>query len=309
MPQSMLNTAGRDATEIAAVFWWMTGGAVLIWVGVTVLILYASAQSRRTQVAEGSAHRLIVIAGVVTPAVVLTVLLIWGLQPLARGQAVLAEAGEDLLIEVEGEQWWWRVRYISPDGAHIETANELRLPRDARIRVRLSSDNVIHSFWIPSLAGKVDMIPGRTTQLMLEPTRTGTFRGVCAEYCGTSHAAMAFVVQVLPADEFDAWLKAQAAPARTTEAQTFGQQAFAAHGCAACHSVRGTPALGRIGPDLTHLGSRLSLAAGALSNDASSLARWIRDPQRIKPDALMPAYGMLGEEQLQALVSYVGGLR
>lgn len=309
MPQSMLNTAGRDATEIAAVFWWMTGGAVLIWVGVTVLILYASAQSRRTRVAEGSAHRLIVIAGVVTPAVVLTVLLIWGLQPLARGQAVLAEAGEDLLIEVEGEQWWWRVRYISPDGTHTETANELRLPRDARVRVRLSSDNVIHSFWIPSLAGKVDMIPGRITQLMLEPTRTGTFRGVCAEYCGTSHAAMAFVVQVLPADEFDAWLKAQAAPARTMEAQLSGEQAFTAHGCAACHSVRGTPALGRIGPDLTHVGSRLSLAAGALPNDASSLARWIRDPQHIKPDALMPAYGMLADDQLQALVSYLGGLR
>jgi len=281
----------------------------VIWAAVTALILYASARSRRRQVTESSAHRLILIAGVITPVVVLTALLIWGLQPLARGQAVLAEAGEDLLIEVEGEQWWWRIRYVTPGGERIETANELRLPVNARVRVRLSSDNVIHAFWIPSLAGKVDMIPGRVTQLMLEPTRTGTFRGVCAEYCGTSHAAMAFVVQVVPPGEFNTWLRQQAAPGVSDPGEAQGREAFITNGCAACHTIRGTPARGPIGPDLTHVGSRLSLAADALANNASSLAHWIRTPDATKPDALMPAYGMLSDDEVRALVSYLGGLR
>lgn len=275
----------------------MTGGAALIWLVVTGLILYATRPSR-PQVSESSGHRLIVLAGVVVPVVVLTALLIWGLRPLARGQAVLAEPGEDLLVEVEAEQWWWRIRYVHGDGTRIETANELRLPVHARVRVMLSSDNVIHSFWIPSLAGKVDMIPGRVTQLMLEPTSTGAFRGVCAEYCGTSHAAMAFAVHVMPPQDFAAWLDTQAAPAPSND--TGGEAAFAAHGCAACHAIRGSTARGRIGPDLTHVGSRLSTA---------ELARWIAHPQSVKPDALMPAFGMLAPAELQALVSYTGSLR
>jgi cytochrome c oxidase subunit 2 len=311
VPQSILHTAGRDASEIAAVFWWMTGGATLIWIAVTALILFASARRRRTQLSDSGAHRLILIAGVVTPVVVLTGLLFWGLQPLARGHAMAADEPAGLLVEVEAEQWWWRVWYVSAQGDRIETANEVRLPVNTHVRVTLSSDNVIHAFWIPSLAGKVDMIPGRITQLRLEPTRTGLFRGVCAEYCGTSHAHMAFDAVVVPADDFDVWLREQAAPALQPgdERARRGQELFASTGCGACHTIRGTQAAGRIGPDLTHVGSRRSLAASTLPNDAATMAAWLKDPHAVKPDAAMPAFAMLSNDDLRSLAAYLGGLR
>ncbi len=308
MNLSTLDTAGQDAATIATLFWWMAGASAVIWVGMVILALYC-ARGPRLPHAQRLAPLLIIGGGVVFPTVLLTVLLIAGLPSLPR----LVDGPESghLSIVVSGEQWWWRVRYATPDGNTIELANEIRLPVGERVEVSLTSDNVIHSFWIPAISGKVDMIPGRTTHLSLEPTRTGIFRGVCAEYCGTSHALMAFTVAVLDKAAFDAWLTAESQDAREPETPGArrGQELFLETGCGACHTVRGTAAAGAIGPDLTHVGGRMSLAAATLPNETAHVRDWIAAPGRVKPGAHMPAFGMLDSEALRALAEYVRTLR
>lgn len=305
---STLDTAGRDAQQIAFLFWVMAAGAAAIWAGVTLLALHAL-RERREQWSPARGYRLIVGGGVVLPTVVLSALLAAGLPSLT--QLLDPPQAGALTIAVSGEQWWWRVRYDSPSGPPVELANEIRLPAGERAEVQLASDNVIHSFWIPSIAGKVDMIPGRTTRLSLEPTRTGTFRGTCAEYCGASHALMGFSVVVMEKAAFTAWLAEQARDAQVpaTPEAIRGQALFSANGCSACHAVRGTRAAGGVGPDLTHVGGRSSLAAGALPNDTNHLVDWIARPGRAKPGALMPPFGMLPIADLHALAVYLSGLK
>jgi cytochrome c oxidase subunit 2 len=301
--QSALLPAGVESARIAALFWWMAGGTLLIWLAVIGLALYCAAPDRR----KPGARLLIVGGGVVVPVIVLTVLLIYGLTMLPP---LVARAPADALqVSVVGEQWWWRVRY-ERDGDAIELANELRLPVGERVQLRLASDNVIHSLWVPSLGGKMDMIPGRITYLALQPTATGIFRGVCAEYCGASHAQMAFYVEVMERDAFDRWLAHQAMPAPSpdNDRSEVGAQLFLANGCSGCHRIAGTPAAGRIGPDLTHLADRHSIAAGVLPMTAEALREWLADTTRIKPGAHMPAFGMLPDRELQALAAYLGTL-
>jgi cytochrome c oxidase subunit 2 len=304
--QSSLAPAATESARIATLFWWMAAGAVLIWIAVLALAAYCV----RADTAASTRHTTVMIVGggVLVPTVVLGALLAYGLAMLPPLVA-RAPAGS-LQITVLGEQWWWRVRYQRPDGTPIELANEIRLPVGERVQFRLESDNVIHSFWIPSLGGKMDMIPGRTTYLALEPTATGLFRGACAEYCGASHALMAFDVEVMERDAFDRWLAHQAGPARVPadpEAKR-GEQLFFANGCSACHTVSGTAAAGVIGPDLTHVGSRRTLAAGTLPNDADALGRWIGNSEAIKPGAHMPRFRLLPPDDLQALAAYLRAL-
>lgn len=306
--QSSLAPAGREAERIATIFWWMSGGALVVWAGVMALAIYcirlrAEAPNRRRD------RMLIVGGGVVVPTIVLTVLLVYGLAMLP---GLVARAPEgSLQVEVTGEQWWWRVRYLRPGLEPVVLANEIRLPVGEPVEFRLGSDNVIHSFWIPSLAGKMDMIPGRETRLTLRPSATGIFRGVCAEYCGTSHALMSFYVEVMEAEDFARWLQQQAAPAEPPSEAVArrGEELFFATGCSACHTIRGTPATGTIGPDLTHVGSRLSLAGGVLPNEPAAFARWIARPRQVKPGVHMPAFGMLPAHELQALAAHLKGLR
>jgi cytochrome c oxidase subunit 2 len=203
------------------------------------------------------------------------------------------------------------VRYQISDGEPVVLANEIRLAVDEPVEFRLESPDVIHSFWIPSLGGKIDMIPGRVTRLALTPTKTGVFRGSCAEYCGTSHALMSFYVVVHEKEDFARWLAHQQTLARPPDAPlpARGRELFLASGCGACHTIRGTPANGIIGPDLTHVGSRLSIGAGALPNNAEALLRWIARTEHVKPEVLMPAFGMLPQEELQALAMYLEGLK
>jgi cytochrome c oxidase subunit 2 len=282
----------------------MAGGAALVWVAVVALALYcAHPRGRQT---FGSRTRLLIVGGgVVVPTVVLTGLLIYGLW-LLPPLVARAPAGA-LQVSVVGEQWWWRVRYERPGAAAVELANEIRLPLDERVQFILSSDNVIHSFWIPSLGGKMDMLPGRTTYLALQPTRTGLFRGACAEYCGASHALMAFFVEVLPRPAFDDWLERQGQAARTpsSPAARRGAELFFANGCSACHRIRGTPAEGTIGPDLTHVASRHSIAAGTLPTETDAIARWLAETTGIKPGAHMPRFGMLPDDALRSLAAYL----
>ncbi len=304
--QSALNPAGAGAQSIATLFWWMAGGALVIWLVVMGIALYAT-QAHPEAHGIRSARWLIIGGGIIFPVVVLTGLLIYGLMlmPQLRSSENVA-----LRVDVSGEQWWWRVRYRTGAGEAVELANEIRLPVGERVAFSLTSPDVIHSFWIPSLGGKVDMIPGRVNELVLEPTETGTFRGACAEYCGTSHALMNFAVVVMAREAFDQWLAEQAKPAQQpeTELQQAGQQAFLANGCGACHQVRGTAADGTVGPDLTHVGSRLTLAAGTLPADVDAFRRWIGHSSAIKPDVKMPAFGMLPEAQLSAMAHYLKGL-
>jgi cytochrome c oxidase subunit 2 len=286
----------------------MAAGAGIIWLAVVSLALYSFCHSE--SYGHGRASILIIGGGAALPTVVLAGLLAYGLSLMP---ALLAPAPVgSLKIAVSGEQWWWRARYLtsgSNDGA-IELANEIRLPVGEHVEFHLESPDVIHSFWIPSLGGKIDMIPGRLNRLTLEPTRTGVFRGVCAEYCGTSHALMSFYVIVLEKEDFATWLEHQKEPARAAvqPLAVRGQELFLANGCGACHTVRGTPADGVVGPDLTHVGSRWSLGAGILANEPDAFLRWIAHTEDVKPGVHMPAFGMLPLEDLRALAAYLDGL-
>jgi cytochrome c oxidase subunit 2 len=307
-PQSAIDPAGHGATQLAGLFWWMTAGAAVIWVAVAALTFYAI-RARPDRLDPRRTTALIIGGGVLVPTVVLALLLAYGLSLLPR---LLAPAPPgSLRIEVVGEQYWWRIRYHPAQGAPFELANELRLPVGEPVQFQLSSPDVIHAFWIPALGGKMDMIPGRTNRLTLEPTRTGTFRGVCAEFCGTSHALMAFDVVVLPKAQFEQWLAAQRQPAASpVDARALlGRERFFANGCAACHTVRGTEARGITGPDLTHVASRRSLGAGTAPNTHEGLARWLTRTAHVKPGVLMPHYGMLPGEEIDALAAYLQSLR
>ena len=305
-PQSALDTAGRSAARIAALTLWMSGGALLIWVAVVLLALYwyrrAAGRSDRAR-----DRFLVVVCGAVVPTIVLTALLVYGLALLPSMIARAPEGSRE--IHVVGEQWWWRVRYPGAEG-DVVLANEIRLPVGEPVQLRLESVDVIHSFWVPSLAGKMDMIPGRVTHLALHPTEIGTFRGACAEYCGASHAWMALFVEVMPADDFDRWLADQAAPAaapRDAHAAR-GRELFSSTGCGACHAIRGTEAKGVVGPDLTHVGSRLSLAAGVLENEMDAFRRFLVDTEHLKPGVNMPHFAMLPPADIGALAAYLEGL-
>lgn len=306
-PQSALVTAGRGAAQVATLFWVMTIGSVIIWLVVVALALYAYWAGRT--IGERAARRLVVIGGVAVPIALLTALLAGGLSMMPG----LLPSGQraDVQIEITGYQYWWRVRYVGDRVPAVELANELHLPAGRRVELLLQSRDVIHSFWVPSLAGKVDLIPGRTTRLVLEPMAPGVYRGTCAEYCGASHAWMGFHVIVEEPARFEAWLDAQAAPAVSPAdlRAANGAAQFLANGCGACHAIRGTAANGVIGPDLTHVGSRHALAAGALPNDVPAHRRWIVHTSAVKPGVQMPAFGMLSADAVEELALYLEGLQ
>ena len=304
--QSALDPAGRGAEQIAELFNWMAAGAVIVWLAMIALTIYALSESIPHK--QDKATLLIIGGGAAVPTLILAGLLVYGLSTL-RSLTAPTPSGA-LQVAVSGEQWWWRVRYLV-DGMTIELANEIRLPVGKPVEFQVSSFDVVHSFWIPSLGPKMDMIPGRTNRLVLHPTRTGTFRGVCAEYCGESHALMAFDVVVLKKEEFAGWLDHQSQSARTSSESLIahGRESFFASGCGACHAVRGTEADGVIGPDLTHVGSRASLGAGTLANDTDGFLRWISQTGKIKPGVQMPHFGMLPPEELKALAAYLDSLQ
>jgi cytochrome c oxidase subunit II len=305
--QSVLAPAGPEAERISLLFWVMTWGSVAITLGLIALTLIAMFGPARWRHAIAS-EALVIGAGIIFPIVVLAALLGYGF--VAMGARASAPAEKTLRIAIVGEQWWWRVIYQMPDGRRIESANELRIPVGQPVTLELTSADVIHSVWIPTLAGKLDMIPGRTTRMRVLASKAGVSRGQCAEYCGGAHALMSFYVVASNDKEFEAWLAHEAAGAQPAGGVDLpGEQLFHASGCGACHAVRGSAATGRIGPDLTHVGGRMSLAAAALPNDAGSFARWIRDNQHIKPDNRMPPYGIFSEQELAAISAYLANLK
>jgi cytochrome c oxidase subunit 2 len=218
----------------------------------------------------------------------------------------VSEAGNVDLVVV-GHQWWWEVRY--PAGG-VVTANEIHIPVGRKLRVRVESADVIHSFWVPQLGPKMDMIPGHPNFVWLEANRAGTYEGACSEFCGDQHAWMRFIVVAEPELEFNRWLEHQARRAETptTEPSRAGRNFFFTQTCANCHAIRGTSAVAAAGPDLTHLAGRRQLAAGLLDNTPQNLAHWLRNPQQIKPGCQMPNFN-LNDDQVNELVAYLEGLR
>ena len=228
-----------------------------------------------------------------------------------RAIASMPDAEQALNVEVVGHQWWWEVRYGDPQPSRrLTTANEIHVPVGRPVLLKLTSRDVIHSFWAPNLHGKKDLVPGHSSFTWFRADTAGTYRGQCAEYCGHQHAKMSFVIVAQPPAEFDAWYEGQLRPAATPadSLRRTGEQLFLTKGCVLCHTVRGTPAGGRLGPELTHLASRGTIAAGTLPNTRGHLAGWIVDPQRIKPGVRMPA-NQLEPKELDALLAYLEGLR
>jgi cytochrome c oxidase subunit II len=307
--QSALDPAGADARQLELLSWVLFGGGGAIFLLVTTLLLYALLAPPERRRWLGT-RRTIVAGGIVFPIVTLTALLGYGLIVLRFTDA--ADGRDPLRIEVVGEQYWWRVRYPAEgDAPAFTTANEIKVPLGRPILVSVTSMDVIHSFWIPNFAGKIDMIPGRVNQLSFEVSRAGVFRGQCTEFCGDQHARMAFDVVALDTAAFADWRRAQARPAEEpgTPLLSRGQQLFFRGGCGNCHAVRGTAAEGQLGPDLTHVGSRRSIGAAQFPNNVGTLAGWVGNTQHLKGGVRMPSYGSLTGEELRAIAGYLENLK
>jgi cytochrome c oxidase subunit 2 len=307
---SPLDPGGHDARILGQeiTFQLVAGGLVLLFV-LGLLAAIVVRQRRRAPAAlpetnDEEGVRWIWLGGLALPIVVLTAVIAFS----ARSLITLDEASSPVrTVQVISHRWWWEVRY---PGERITTANELALPVGQPVRLRLQTSDVIHSFWVPELGGKADMVPGRITKLELTAEKPGTYLGECQEYCGIQHARMRFRVEALSPGDFQSWLgreKAAAAdPSSATERK--GLRVFLDKGCAACHTIAGTPALGQIGPGLTHLASRDMLAAGTLPNTRAELGAWISDPQHIKEGVLMPRLA-LSRGELTTLLDYLETLK
>lgn len=313
---SALRPAGAQAARIHEL-WQLT-----LWICVAVFGLILAAfvvalvrASRRTSQAAGctpGADRRSgrwVAAATFTCAALLGVLL--GADMLTDRALSRLPVADAVRIDMTAQQWWWEARYTGSDGKpEFAVSSELHVPVGKPVIVSLQSADVIHTFWVPSLHGKKDMLPGRGTQLVLQADKAGTYRGECAEFCGLQHALMAFSVTAQPPEAYAQWRAAQQAPAAPPSGADAlrGQQLFMASNCAQCHTVRGTTASGTLGPDLTHVGSRALLAAGTVPNEPATLADWIVDPQSLKAGSTMPS-SRLESGDVRALVAYLGGLR
>ena len=316
-PLALLRTAGPAADPLTRLGWGLSAVSVAVVVIIAVLLVLAIVRKRSgtTQdVEEGAALMPIrqreglrwIYVGTGISVIVLFACAVWTLFTLA---AVAAPASTPrVTVEVRGYQFWWRVRYLDAQGRVLATtANEIHVPVGEPVRFQLSSGDVIHSFWVPALAGKMDAIPGQTNVTWLQADRAGRYRGQCSEYCGAQHAHMALFVDAESPDDFDRWLAGQRGDATSGPARADGAAIFRAN-CAGCHAVRGTAATGALAPDLTHLMTRKTIAAGALPNDPADLARWISHAQEVKPGNQMPSMA-LDPHDLSAVVEYLGSLR
>jgi cytochrome c oxidase subunit II len=309
--QSTLSPHSHAASRIATLWWVMLAGSTVGFSVIAGLLLLGWIRRNRAQLPGGGGERaataLVIGLGIAVPVVVLTALFVWSDILVTRSTAAPKAGTTSLTVDVIGHQWFWEVRYPA---AGVVTANELHIPVGRRVLVVGTTDDVIHSFWVPELNRKIDLIPGRVNSVLLDAERAGVYRGQCAEFCGLDHAEMSFVVVAEPPARFRAWLAAQARPARspTTAEQTVGRSVFLTAGCGSCHTLRGAGAAGRVGPDLTHLGSRRTLAANTIPNSPAELRAWIADPQHVKPGNKMPDLGLSGSE-LDAVVAYLESLR
>lgn len=305
-PPPVFDPAGPYATAITTLAWVLLAMAAVVLL-IVLAALYVAIFGKQEMKSKLGGTKLIWIGGIAFPVVVLSLLLIYGLS-LTRHLSAPVEGGE-MRVRVTGEMWWWRVAYLDRRGETVVSdANELHIPVGRPVVLELESADVIHSFWVPRLSGKLDMIPGRRNLMRIQADQPGVFGGQCAEYCGGPHALMGFTVVAHAPDEFAQLMRARmsrsAAPA-PAPAFAHGAQLFQSTGCAACHRIAGTPANGLAGPDLTHVGSRRTLGAGILPNNRGTLMGWIGNSQAIKPGNRMPPYTVLSGDELTALAAYL----
>ncbi|GAB6196698.1 cytochrome c oxidase subunit II [Lysobacter xanthus] len=309
--QAPLAAAGDQSATIAGVWNLMIGICGAMYVLVLVALGYSILRRRRQLAREGTrADRSLSIA-LMAWTVLVVGLLSWLVGASYLADRRIRDGRADVAVRVTGKQWWWDVEYLDPDGTRVfTTANELHLPRGKTVHVELQSADVIHSFWVPALSGKHDLVPGRTNAIFLTPRATGYFRGQCAEFCGLQHAHMAMDVQVDEPAAFDAWRAHQTQPAvqPTTPSALRGQAIYTRAACGVCHRITGTPTGSRVGPDLTHVASRRSIAAGTLATNRGNMAAWITDPQHAKPGNNMPAVPLTPQD-VSDLVDYLMELK
>ena len=308
-PPPVFDPAGPYAYAVSTLGWILIAMAVAVTLVVVATLWLALFGRRSTQIKIGG-KKAIWLGGIIFPLVVLTALLIYGLT-LTRHLSDPIE-GDELRVRITGEMWWWRVAYLDDGGQALwHDANELHIPVGQPVVLELESADVIHSFWVPRLSGKLDMIPGRRNLMRIQADAPGTYGGQCAEYCGGPHALMGFAVIAHEPAQFAALMEARAARelAAVPPDESDGALLFDAAGCAACHRIAGTAANGLAGPDLTHMGSRRTLGAGILPNNRGTLMGWIGDSQALKPNNRMPPYANLTADQLQALATYLEAQR
>ena len=306
-----LAPAGPQAALIAAETWYLIALTSVVFVLVAGALLIAvfrrcedgrrAPSDRALAVAVGSALGVTVV--VLIANLVIDMRVAHALDRLSADDA--------LTIEITGQQWWWEVEYVDDDPSRrLTTANEIHIPAGEPVLLSLRATDVIHSFWVPRLHGKKDLIPGYTRSLWIEADEPGVFRGECAEFCGHQHAHMALTVVAEPREQFARWYQAQLAAAAqpVDRLRAFGREVFLSKSCPLCHTIRGTDASGRVGPELTHVGSRTHLAAATLANDDAALRAWIADPHDFKPGVRMPQ-NPLAADELDALVAYLRGLQ
>ncbi len=312
---SALDPQGLQAEQIRFTLFIFLLVAAVVWLGVVIVL--GSSLLRRKRAAdqpldlhqpfEDRSGRIILGLGIATLIIVLGLSLV----SYAGQRDVFAKDQNALTLRIIGHQWWWEVRYEadSPDQI-FTTANEIRIPTGRPVKLELESADVIHSFWVPSLTGKMDLVTGQQNELQFTATKAGIYRGQCAEFCGLQHAHMAFEVIALPPGDFERWRdhEHQAANSPADPLGRQGEDLFRGRGCALCHRVRGTLAGGQLGPDLTHIGSRTTLAAGTLPMSSAALGAWIADPQHVKPGNLMPQMPLQSNE-LIAIIHYLEGLK
>ena len=317
--QSTFGNAGAETQDFNTLFVIFLVVCAIMYVAVIAFLIAGIVRRRRAgdaNVVEQRRHHdshPLMRSGLVAWGVVIAI----GLTSLSiasfLGDRSLANAAsnEKLSITITGKQWWWDITYNSADVSKtLRTANELHLPVGMPARIILRSDDVIHSFWVPSLTGKQDLIPGRETDVTILPKKVGIYRGQCAEFCGTQHAHMAFVVNVDSNADFQKWWQhqLQPAPAPTTPLVRAGYNYVTSRQCSMCHNISGTSASAKVGPDLTHLASRRTIAAGTMPMSKGNLYGWVEDPQSIKPGSHMPTIG-LEPNELHSVVAYLETLK
>ena len=313
--QSALDPQGLQSGQIFHTLSVFLIVAALVWIAVVIVLCVAMLRRKRgadqplllDQPFERTSGRVVFVLGLATLVIVLGLSIV----SYAGQRTVFAKDENALTLKIIGHQWWWEVRYEndSPNRSFV-TANEIRIPAGQPVKVELESADVIHSFWVPSLTGKMDLITGQKNELQFTAKNAGVYRGQCAEFCGLQHAHMAFAVLALSPDEFSRWRdhENQSASSPTDQLGRQGEQLFRARGCALCHTVRGTLAGGQFGPDLTHIGSRTTVAAGTLPMSSATLAAWIADPEHIKPGNQMPKMPLQSGE-LIAILHYLEQLK
>jgi cytochrome c oxidase subunit II len=322
--QSTFNAHGPASEQIARMSWFMTAMFLVVTVVMWTLIAWGFAKRRGTladhePIDSGGGQAWIAIGGLAIPLFVLTVIFVLGLRLLVAFPIHGANGGmgdgmqsdtpamhPDILIV--GHQWWWEVHYLAgaPD-QQFTTANEIHIPTRRTVNLELESQDVIHSFWVPSLHGKVDLIPGMPNFIRIEASEPGNYQGQCAEYCGAQHAHMRLLVVAQDPGEYEAWQRQQRKPSTEPESQDAmaGEQVFLASPCSLCHQVRGTIAGGRVAPDLTHIASRRYIAGNSFPNNDAYLEAWVTHAQSLKPEALMPDLTQFSGVQLRELVAYL----